>query len=1089
MHRLLLALLACALISSAQSNRSSIGGRVQDSTGLPVGGAKIRLQADAIGLVRASATNEQGVFLVGALPPATYRIFVEHPGFQQYERTAIEIFSDDRVSLSIALSLGELSQTVRVEAASPLVDTTSGDTVREITGAQLQNMSLAGRYSYMMLGLLPGVAARGGAFLSDFRSTSVSMGGLQINGQRKETNFISIDGVSNTQLRSGVSMNQRVGVDFVEEVKVLTTHYSPELGRSSGTHINFVTRRGTREWHGSAYEILANNALNARAFLTGTKNVLRYHNPGWTLGGPVLVPGGWNKSRSKLFFFAGQEFRRLNGFNEQTAVVPTLAERALNFQASAQRPVDPLNSNQPFPGNIIPESRRSPFGAALLKLYPPPNFAGPGGNFVSSRKQPIQSDDLIVRLDYNISPRWQLSGRVMRSVQQVTSPYSDTSNRVPLFDITTAETGYNAGGSLVTTINATTTNEAVIGFASRRENYEPLGSGYTRAAYGLTIPEVYPGNRLDRIPTINISGFTTLSGSLHPTYFYTPSWIFRDNFSKVARTHALKAGFYYERMAMNDITRANDNGSFTFGASAQNPLSSRSPLANAMLGIFDSYAEDSASFLAPYRATVLEFYVQDTWRLRPRFSLEYGVRYAIIPPWRSETNTLSAFFPSAWDPAKAPRVSVTGAIEPNTGDVFNGITIPGSKLPAEADPAASATVRGKPQSFFPTDYKNIQPRLSFAWSLDSAGKTAIRGGGGVFRGFAGLRDSGFQLASNPPFLRQASINNGLAANPASGVLATTQFPINITAFPDRFPLPLVVNYSLGIQRQLPGSTLLDISYIGGTGNQILRSRPLNFLLPAAQAANQGRDLRALFPYRGLGNLNLVEPAANSLYSSLQVMLRRRMHRSFSYSVAYTLAKNIGYTYQGLAAAPQDPTNYAAERSEIQESRRHYAVVNGSYDLPFFPAQRGVAGRLLGGWQVSAAATMGTGRLYTAALTSATRQIATRPDVVRNSALPSSDRGPFRWFDTTAFARPAAFTFGNAGNNTIRGPGVSTVDAFVVKNFRLVERVNLQYRAEIFNLLNHPIYTELSTTLGASNFGQVTGAASARVMQMGLKLVF
>lgn len=1083
----LLVLLAGSM-AAAQTSSGVIAGRVLDPAGGAIAGAKVELRAPQIGLARTAATGETGNFVFLTLPPATYTITVAHPGFQTQEHTGIAITAEARVTLPVVLRLGEVTETVVVEGAAPLVDVATGETAREISAGQLQGLALAGRYSYMVLGLLPGVAARGGAFLSDFRSTSVSMGGLQINGQRKETNFISIDGVSNTQLRSGVSMNQRVGVDFVDEVKVLTTHYAAEYGRSTGTQIQFVTKRGSKDFHGSASNYLANDALNARRFLTGAKNPLRYNNPGWTLGGPVILPGKWNRNRDRLFFFAGQELRRLAGTGEQIAVVPTERERNLDFSASPQRPVDPA-AGQPFPNGVIPQSRLSETGAALLKIWPRPNYTGPGGNFLSSRNQPIQSNDWIVRGDYNISRSLQLSGRVMRSRQSVTGPYDDTGNRIPLFEIETTETGWNAGGSLVATFGPSMVNEFVMGYAARREAYELLGEGANRSVYGLRFPEIFPGNRESRIPQINISGYSSISGSVHPTFFFTPSWIFRDNFSRLRGRHAFKTGFYYERMAMDDVTRANDNGTFTFGASAQNPLSTRSPLANAMLGIFDTYAEDSASFQAPYRTSVLEFYVQDTWRVRPNLSLEFGLRYSLIPTWWSASNALAAFRINAWDPAKAPQVAANGSLVPNTGDPFNGIVVPGSTLPANADPAAAGTVRNLPRGFFETGRKNFQPRVSFAWSPGRDGRTAIRGGAGVFRGVAGLRDSGFQLAGNPPFIQQVTITNGLASNPASGVLSTTRFPINATAFPGRFPLPLVVTYSLGVQRQLDQATLVDASYVGSTASYVLRSRPLNFVSPEVQAANQGRDLRPLYPYRGLGNLNLVEPAANSLYSSLQTSLTRRLRNNLSYSFSYTLAKNIGYTYQGVASAPQNPLDYRSERSEIQESRRHYAVINGIYELPWMRSQPGLPGRVLGGWQLSAVATLGGGRLHSPTLTSAARQIATRPDVLRPPELPSGERSVFRWFDTTAFARPAAFTFGNAGNNIIRGPGIRTVDLFLLKNTRLTERVNVQFRAEAFNALNHPVYNEVSTNLGAANFGQITGAASSRAIQLGLRVLF
>lgn len=1091
--RLVLALLMFLPIWA--QTKGTISGDVTDPSGSAVPGATVKIRAAAIGIDRETTTNETGSFVVPYLPGGDYSVTVEAAGFKGHLRSGVRLDTDQVVNLKVQLEVGQLSEKVTVEAAAPLVDSSTAEVSRLITESNLQNYALPGRNPYYMLGILPGVVSRYGNFTTDFRATSYSMGGLMVNGNRKDTNFVTLDGVNNTRTRDGVQVNNILGVDFIEEVNVYTSRYAAEFGRSTGGQISFITRRGKQDFHLSAYEFFMSDQFAATQAVTNSHPRLRYHNYGFTLSGPAYLPKKWNTEKNKLFYFFGLEGRWQAGFNQKLSIVPTPAVRSGNF-AGTTVPRDP-DTGAPFPNAVIPVSRISKLGQALQKIYPDPNYTGSGGNYFAVRAQPTDNQDWVFRTDYNIKQNWQLTLRGLHGDQNFTSPFDNTGNNIPLFEVYRHRRGNNFAAGLTTTISPTLINEFTLGESDYRENFILQGDGYKRETWGVTFPMIYSGgNNGNRIPAVSITGLTGITGSTQPSKAATPTYIVRDNLTKVWRTHNIKAGFYWEQMSMNELNQAADNGSFSFGLSASNPKNSGVAWANALLGNFDSYSEAGVQTQTVYKAYAREFYAQDSWRFRRNLTLEYGMRYSLISPWSAKWNNIVAFMPQFWDPAKAPQVAANGTIVNGTGDPYNGLVLPGSGFPdsangritAASDPALKALFRGVPEGFNPLRKTNFQPRLSVAWDVLGNAKMVVRSGFGIFQGVTGIAYSGWYLGARAPLVKSIAVSNGSADNPGSGIASTTLTPIGANSLPTEYKIPTMYQYSFGIQSQLPFRTLLDVAYVGNSGRHLSLSRPLNFLTPEEQAAHQGVDLRPFYPYRGLGGITLVEPSATSQFNSMQLLVKRRS-RDLTYSFAYTLSKNVGYGIEGIAGGIQNPLNVRADRSELEESRRHNVVVTHTYETPWFREQKGWQGRILGGWSINGLWTWNDGRLYSPSVTSVARGVATRPNVVGEWRIPDSEKTMFRMFNTAAFARPADWTFGNAGKWVIRGPGSFDLSAFALKNVRVAERATLQLRLEAFNALNHPYFTDVATTLGQSNFGQASGVSTPRYLQLGAKFIY
>ncbi len=1080
-------LLLLTIPLSAQSTGNSIRGAVFDPSSARVPGAEATLESMHDSTVRLTASGPDGTFLFAGIPAGVYRLTISKPGFAVFRSRPLEMRAYAHLLFDAKLELAPRQDALSVD--TPGLDIlANGDRSVTLSRDTLDRNNSMGRNPVMNLGMVPGVTGIAGQFLGDFRAFSYSLGAILVEGQRKDTLVVAIDGVNNTRPREGNSLHSIIGMDFLEEVQVLSGHYAAEHGRSGSAHIHFTTRRGGSKFHGSAWGIFGHDALNARQFVTGTHPNIRYSNLGFQSSGPLSA----NPSKTtKLFWSFGYEYRRLGGYQENITNVPTALERALDFSRSGTPIVDPLAGNVPFPNGVIPAVRVSRFGRSLLNLFPSPNFSGPGGNYFAGQRQPQRRWDILPRIDYHASDNLRLNVRTFYSRQQSESPFARTGNRIPLFFLDESREAANGNIGGTYTPKGGRVHQFDIGYAGSHDNTGILDGGASRARYGMDfLEELLPANRAQRIPNIFIAGLPGLSGSSHPSYVSLPVWTFRYSYAQTRGRHMIKLGLYHERLQVNEITSTLDNGQFSITANPGLPFNTRNALANAFLGAYDSYVEQGPSIETRFRNKFWEFYAQDQWRVRPNLTIEYGLRYAWLPHWTSAWNNMAMFSPAAWDPARVPIFGCCGNL---FGDVYNGVVLPGAGWPGSASAnvplAAEATsqrfFRGLHRGFLPTRRTNLQPRFSVAWKPGSQNRVVVRAGGGVFHNFAALYTTGYQrLATAPLFVEQIAISGGSTDNLRSGVRNDLVFPQDFTSIADSSRPNEVYSYSFSIQTALPAQMKLDLSYVGNLGRYLVMARNTNFLPMDYIRANLTRVLRLDLPYPTVNGITTFEPTGTSSYQGLHASLVQRGWHGLTLAFSYAWSKALGYG----SASPgfqQDPFDRMAERSDMEESRRHTASISHTYEVP------AVAWKpvhwLTRNWLWSGVVTLYSGRHFTATVAAGGVIFASRADILRDPHLPRSQRTRLRYIDPTALKIPEPFYYGNSSPFYLVGPGTMNYDLFVSRRIGLTDRLNMELRGDFFNAFHHANPIGYVTAVNNRAFGQVNSYLNPRTGGLGARL--
>ena len=1007
----------------AQATSGSITGIVQDPQGAVVVNAKLTLINDAQGAssAREVASTSTGSFLFSPVLPGTYTITVEVAGFKKYAQAGIILDVNQKLGLPpITLEVGATSETVAVEALAVQLDTVSAERSGVVTGRQMVDIALNGRNYTGLLRTVPGVSA----------DTAFNAGDAAFNGGRTGQNNFTVDGQNVTDIGVNQQFAYRINVDAIAEFRVSTNAQSAEFGRNDGAQIQIVTKSGTRDFHGDGYWFKRGEFMNANTFLNNAlPNVrdrntgqlvpafpqYRFMTAGYTLGGPAYVPGKFNRSKDKLFFFMSHEWNRSFTPNPLRQItVPTLAQRQGDFSNTRdaannqQTIIDPLTRSAAnpngtmFPGNQIPKERFNQYGPSVLNWLPLPNvFGQPSFNYQSQAANADPSFDQVYRADYNINDRWRLFVRGLDSKQTQTRPYgrADTGNNLGLTPFYAPTYGWSITANIATILSPTLTNEFQFGYTVNGipGDPPPSGSPYYRSVSHIDIPLLYPqANTSGVIPNFVFDGLPTVAGTPNPTAMTSfagtpyanrnPVWNYIDNVSKVFGAHAFKAGIYYERAVKTENAFQPYNGTINFARDSNNPGDTNWPFSNALVGNYDTYTQINQDPLPSYPYTNFEFYGQDSWKLTKKFTVNYGLRISFVAPFHDTLGMMSNFDNSKYDPSKRvvyfqPVISggLRQALNPITGEILPSVYI-GAMVPNVGD-INNGLVRsgqnGTPLGLIDSRGPQFGPRLGVAYQIDS--KTVFRAGGGIF--YERIATFGVGITSNyttnPPLLRTAQIYYGNLSNiqGSSGVF----FPTAINQLGPDGHVPTVYNYNAGLQRELPYQLFLDVSYVGSESRHLWLAQPFNYA-PFGSAWQPYSQEPTVAPrFNGTTNLpvNMYRPYAgyakgtsytwgtSANYNALQMSLNRRVGK-LQLGAAYTWSKALGVSTTPTAAQPGNPLNLrAANYGPLPQDRTQSLAFNYIYDLPSL-ARKGSwldngAGRLVfAGWQVAGLTSMSTG---------------------------------------------------------------------------------------------------------------------------------
>lgn len=1117
--RLLALLTAFTITALAQLDQGQVSGLVQDPTKQRIPSAQVTITSQSTKASRSTATSTEGLYSITNLPVGEYDIEVSAPGFRTTRQTGIRITAAARVTLDVELQVGAVSESVTVEASTAQLQRDTAMLGRTVESRQINDLALNGRNPLNLTLMKAGVV--GGNF-NAFNPDSLSANNFTINGTRDPNNAITIDGVNAVRTRSGTATLGVFNADSIQEVQILTAIYPAEYGRSDGGQVRFVSRGGGSEFHGSAFYYFRNSALDANSWVrNGSPNAsenerpagFRFNQPGFSIGGPVFWPGKWNQERQKLFFFVSEEWVRYRREETSTAIVPTAAMRTGNFSElldpsnpftrSSQVIRDPM-SGTPFVDNVIPDNRLSPNGIALLRAYPlpTPGFQQGAQNWISTLPAPRDSRKDFFRIDYYAGlHRISFSGQ--NYAYSSISPFTGGTDRVGTdWD----RPNQTAALNITSTLSPTWVNDFTFSAANEVVRINNLASRpYERSAYGIDFPYLFPGTKdvEDKIPTVAITNFSTLDGGPYPAKSSGPIFSLADNVSWVpSGRHTVKFGFYFENAQQNNMDQIvvgsnvpggtnNQNGRFEFSP-AGNPNSSGVAIGNAALGFFNSYGEVGQRAYTLLRSNAFEAFAQDTWKVMPKLTLELGVRYAYYQPWYAKWNDIANFDAAWYDSSNRATVDPRGGFI-TSGDPYNGIVLPGSgfpessrgRIPAENVPNVERLFHGLPRGFVDSYKLQFSPRLGFAYQLLPS--TVLRGGFGIYQGRTAFFSS--YLFGNPPNQVTVGVTNGNVDNPQGGS-TSRQFPLQVRALDHAYRAPTSYTYSLNVQHELPGSTVLEVAYVGKHSINLRGARNLNQLTPGTVQENPGVNADALRPYHGLGIINLGEYNRQSGYHSLQVSADRRFRSGLGFGVAYTFSKLIDNT-----ATPYDARNVNLVRALSSSDRPHLLNVNFIYELPFLKSRKDLFGRVVGDWQVSGVAFARSGSPLSVVDSTDIAGIGpgsgSQPWNLVGDPKLSGDRGlGDLWFDPAAFSQPQPGTYGNAGLNILRGPAFQNWDLALFKNFKLAaERVNAQFRVEVFNFPNHPLLSNPGTNPRGGTFGRVTSKTGERNLQLALRFTF
>jgi hypothetical protein len=1180
----------------------SITGTILDNTGAAVSGAGVSVSEAATGFRRNTTSNADGEYLVAGLGAATYDVTVTATGFKTFEAKRVILHVGEKLRVDTKLVIGKVTSEIVVEGSSVgKVETQSSELAGTITGDQISQLELNGRDFTTLIKLIPGVSDQ----TQQDDGTVGPSGSVSyaVNGGRTEFNNWQIDGGEVLDTGSNANINVYPNIDALAEVRVLTSTYGAQYGRNGSGTIEAVTKSGTNQVHGEAFEFLRNAAFNAHNYFDEPGSPKTYYNKndfGYIVGGPI--------KKDKIFFFWSQEFRRENVpfvYNNLNGYLPNAAERAGDFNDVCPAPGTPFvragttpggrevvsvdcpaytggvdragnNFYLGFPDNTISASLIDTANTGpILANVPLPNV---GHAFVGTFASPTSWHEELIKVDDQITPKLRANIRFIHDSWAQNYPISPWSgSSVPAIGGTLQGPGISVVTSLTATLSPTLLNEFVFSYAANHLHLFNTGSAWQRPS-SMTMTGIFENGFNGTIPAFGIGGPGHFNFSVDPGFLpwnnSNPTYSFHDNMTKSMGRHNLQFGGYFAAIEKNEPAEEEPNGSLGYYSNPNTfynePNASTGPysstgngFADMLVGFINTFAQPNLNLKYYNRYKLFEPYFQDDWRATKRLTLNLGIRVSLYGSYYERYGNAYNFDPNTYVAADAP------VVDPSSGALDFG---PGQSV-YNMTGMVHCGYNGVHSSCMSGHLFNPAPRIGFAFDPKGDGKTAIRGGYGIFFEHANGNDANTEsLEGNPPsiiapvqfYISGYTNIGGTAASGQSLLYPLGGGDSQLTSITTQTQWPYIQQYHLDIQRELARNTLLTVAYVGAKGThlsqqldrnqihstpasqnpylpgQIVTSSDCNNVSNSPPTLGNGTILTGqalinlnvacgnvnpdLFrPYQGYDSIYGIIGGANSEYNALQISGRRNA-RGLQLTLAYTYSHSIDNSSDRYDSSFVDSYNLTSYRASSSFDQRHILTVSYIYDLPILRHATGVKQSLLGGWQVSGITTAQTGEPVTI-VNGGTYDNAgvgnevgsgSYADLVGNphgpkphfNPVPNAVYGPLL-DNPSAYSQPTGLTFGDSGRNSLAGPGRVNFDMGLFKHFKIKESMALEFRAEAFNVFNHPQWNGINNTScgleinsGANDcvngddvgdapnsFLHPSGAHNGRIGEFGLKFIF
>ncbi len=1207
-------IVAVNLIVFGQDNTGSVVGTVKDSAGASVPGATVTLTIPSQGnrQIRVVNTDEDGAFSIPNVPVSVYTVTVEAKNFKKYVVNDVKVDVGQRRPVDVELVAGNISEVVTVEGGAVEIESSIPQVSTTINNTQISELSINNRNWVQFITLAPGVTNNladlvpVGNFSPDGSPNIIA---ISVNGARQSQNTYTVDGADITDRGANITLQGSPSLDSIGEFKVLRSLYPAESGRSGGGQVNVITKSGTDKFHGSLFEFVRNEKLNANNFLLNRSKAsgvdangkakrtpFRYNNYGFTIGGPVWMfnfgehdPGDpfFARLRKTYFFFSEEQRKDRRYLLIGPSNVPTAGMRQGIFtnpiclRATLQTtPTTVRTCSQILPAGtaISTLTALDPTSAAYLQyIYAKMPLPDSGGTALSAFPDAAKFDfqQEVIKIDSSLTRNWTASYRYGQEKVPTYSPNGVNSPTCAVPGLCPEST--NAPGRNHTFQTTYVVNPQLI--IEGRYNHSFGGifatTGGLFARANSPIPLNLPYGAYDsRVP--NHTGFTTLSNiqgfgdwnnySQKDNYTANVTWL-------PSPKHTMKFGVLYSAYhKVEDQLGGNPNGTYSSFSNTllTSPVrgtvcvdatstaiacptglqTTEQQFANFLMGQNVVFSQNKYNLTADFRQNNYEAYVQDEFRIARSITLYLGLRYSYFgPPW-DKNGLLTNFVPSLYNASVAPAVTFNGSasvrtIAANT-NVCTGLIV--NSQQTSTLPNCTPTVSPYGKYVYRASKDNFAPRIGIAWDLGGKGRTIIRTGYGIYHDQVLLGNVELQT-SNPVFQESVSFTGGTLSNPTpagqtNAQSVATSVPGLIRGVPLNYLNPYMQHWSLDIQHVFGKRTFAQVGYYGSKGTHLIGIQSINNLPPGfaltqtcqitstttgpcqardannvpvaftASNASLNTALDQIRPYRGYHDIALVKPEFNSTYHSLQVQATQRFTGDSQVQLSYTWSKNLTNSQTDRSSAAQTIYNVQAEYGRAQLDRRHVLTVNYVYEIPFMRAQKGFAGKVLGGWQVSGIGTYQTGIPFTplfgasvfdpAGLGAFGTQVSTRPNITCDPNVNAPHTFDM-WFNTacvqqTPVPTSAPAVVGTAGRGIIDGPPTRRFDVTLTKNIRWSERYKLQLKGEFFNVFNITNFTTFGTTASiprtfssttglASGFGVISGVRDPRTIQLGIKFNF